>query len=113
MIGGKIADGGGGIASLVVQPEEDADARLDWAVCSRLRTEVVDSLTTDRILLIIKGGNNLGGLAEILDRSVPGKAGVPNKEHGVHEGPELDHLEVAGALLVFAGPEAEVEANGD
>ena len=29
MIGGKIADGGGGIASLVAQAEEDADAHLD------------------------------------------------------------------------------------
>ena len=36
MIGGKIADGGGGIASPVAQAEEDVDARLDWAGCGGL-----------------------------------------------------------------------------
>ena len=33
MIGGKIDDGGGGIASPIAQAEEDVDARLDWAGC--------------------------------------------------------------------------------
>ena len=31
MIGGKITDGGGGIASPVAQAEEDVDAHLEWA----------------------------------------------------------------------------------
>ena len=31
IIGGKIADGGGGIASLVAQAEEDVNAHLEWA----------------------------------------------------------------------------------
>ena len=86
MIGGKIADGGGGIASLVAQAEEDADARLDWAGCSGLRTEVGDSLTADGILLIIEGDENLGGLAEILGGSVPREEEVPGEEHEVHGG---------------------------
>ena len=38
---------------------------------------------------------------------------VPNEEHDIHEGPELDRPAVAGALRVFAGLDAEVEANGD
>ena len=38
---------------------------------------------------------------------------VPDKEHEVHEGIELERPAVAGALCVFKGPEAEVEANGD
>ena len=65
----------------------------------------------DGILLIVKGDDNLGGLAKILSRNVPGEEKVPDKEHEVHEGPELDRLAVAGALRVFAGPEAEIEAN--
>ena len=113
MIGGIITNGGGGIAPLVVQTEEDFDARLDWAGCCGLRTEVGDSLTAVGILLIVEGDDNLGGLVEMLCRSIPGGEEVPEEEHEVHEGPELDRPAVAGALHVFAGPEAEVEANGD
>ena len=72
MIGGGIADGGGGIASLVAQAEEDVDARIDWAGYGRLRLEVGDCLTTDGILLIVEGDDNLGGLAEMLGGSVTG-----------------------------------------
>ena len=49
----------------------------------------------------------------MLGESVPGEEGVPDKEHEVHEGSELDCPAVAGALRVFTGSEAEVEANGD
>ena len=62
-----------------------------------------DSLTADGILLIVKGDENLGGLAEMLGRSAPGEEEVPNKEHEVHKEPELDRPAVAGALGVFAG----------
>ena len=55
------------------------------------------------ILLVVKGDDNLGGLAEILRGSVPGEKEVPDEEHEVHEGPELDRPAVAGALRVFAG----------
>ena len=89
MIGGKIADGGGGIASLVAQVKEDVDARLDWADYSGFRTEVGDRLAADGILIIVKGDKNLGGLVEILSGSVPREEEVPDKEHEVHEGPEL------------------------
>ena len=49
----------------------------------------------------------------MLGRGVPGEDKVPNKEQEFHEGPELDRPTVASALRVFAGPEAEVEANCD
>ena len=71
MIGGEIADEGAGIATLVVQAEEDINARLEWAGCDGLRTEVGDSLTADGILLIVESANNLGGLAKMLSGSVP------------------------------------------
>ena len=67
----------------------------------------------DGILLIVEGGENLGGLVEILSRSVPGEEEVPGEEHEVHEGSELDRLAVAGEICIFEGPEAEVEASGD
>ena len=106
MIGGIIADGGCGIATLVAQAEEDVNARLYWAGCGGLRVEVGDGFAADGILPIVEVDVNLGGLAEMLGGSVPGEEEVPDKEHEVHEGTELDHLAVAGALCVFAGPEA-------
>ena len=113
MIGGIIADGGGGITPLFTQLEEDFDARFDWAGCSGLRTEVGDGLSVNGILLIVECDENLSGLAEMLGGSVPVEEEVPNKEHEFHEEPELDRPAVAGTLRVFAGPVAEVEANDD
>ena len=66
----------------------------------------------DDILLIVKGEDNLSGQAEMLGRGFPGEEEVPDKEHEIHEGSELDRPAVAGALRVFTGSEAEVEANG-
>ena len=63
MIGGIIDDGGGGIAPLVVQAEEDINACLDWAGYGRLKTEVGDGLAVDGIPLIVESDDNLGGLA--------------------------------------------------
>ena len=113
IIGGEFADGGGGIAALFAQAEEDVDACLEWAGCGGLRTEVGDGLATDSILLIVEGDKHLGGLAEMLGRSVLGEEEVPDEEHEVQEGQKLDRQVVAGALRVFTIPEAEVEANGD
>ena len=113
MIGEEIADGGGGIASPAAQAEEDVDDRLDWAGCDGLRTEVLDGLTADDILLIVKGDEKLGGLAELLDGSILGEEKISDEEHKVHEGLELDRLAVASALRVFVGLEVEVEVNGD
>ena len=113
MTGGIIADGGGGIATLVAQAEEDADARLYWSGCGGLIMEVGDSLFVDGILMIVESGEILGVLVEMRGGSVSGEEEVPDEEHEVHEGPELDRLAVVGALRVFTVPEAEVEANGD
>ena len=49
----------------------------------------------------------------MLGKGVPRVDKVPEKEHKVHEEPELDSLAVAGVLCVFSGPEAELEANYD
>ena len=49
----------------------------------------------------------------MLGRSIPGEEEVPDREHNIHEGPELDRPVVAGALRVFSGPQAEVEGSGD
>ena len=113
MIRWIITDGGGGIAPLVAQAEEDINARLDWEGCGGIITEVGDGLAAYGILLIVQGDENLGGLAEMIGGSVPRKEEVPGEEHEAHEGLELDRPAVAGALCVFIGPESEVEANGD
>ena len=113
MIGGIIADGGGRSTPLVAEAEEDVDAGPDGAGCGGLGAEVGDGLTANGILLIVEGEDNLSCPAEMLGGGVPGEEEVPNKEHEVHDGSELNRPAVAGALRVFTGPEAEVEANGD
>ena len=79
MIGGIITYGGGGITPMAVKAEEDVNARLDWAGCGGLGTEVGDSLAADGILLIVEGDKNLIGPAEMLGGSVPGEEEVPTK----------------------------------
>ena len=113
MIGGIIADGGGRSTPSVAEAEEDVASGPDRAGCGRLGAEVRDGLAVDGILLIVEGEDNLSCPAEMLSGSVRGEEKVPDKEHEVHEGSELDCQAVAGALRVFTGPEAEVEANDD
>ena len=71
MIRGIITDGGGGITPLVVDAEEDVNARLDWAGYSGLGTELGDGIAADGILLIVEGEGNLSGLSEMLGESDP------------------------------------------
>ena len=66
MVRGNNSDGGGGIISPVTQEEEYSGARLDLAGYGGLKPEVGDSLTVDGILLIVKGDENLCGIAEML-----------------------------------------------
>ena len=87
MIGGKITDGGGGIATPIVQAGGDVDARLDWAGCGELRPEVGDGLTADGILLIVDNDNNLCGMEEMLGGGIHGEEKYPDEEHKVNEGP--------------------------
>ena len=51
------------------------------------------------------------GIAEMLGGGIPREEKLPDEEHEVHEGTELDFPAVVGALRVLAIPEAEVEAN--
>ena len=113
MIGGIIADGGGRSTPLVAEAEEDVDAGPDGAGCGRLGAEVRDGLTADGILLIVEGEDNLSCPAEMFCGSVPREEEVPDKEHEIHEGSELDRPAVDSVLRVFTGPDTEVEANGD
>ena len=101
LLEGKSLMGGGGIISPVAQAEEYVDALLAWAGCVGLKTEVGNGLTTDGILLIAKSEDNLGGLAEMIGGGVPGEELVPDEEHEVNKGPELDRPAVVGALRVF------------
>ena len=116
MIGGIIADGGGGITPLVAEAEEDVYACLDWAGCGGLKAEVGDGLTADGIVLFDEGEDNLSCPVEMFGGGVPREEEIPDEEHEIHEGPELDRPAVAGALCalcVFTGSQAEVETNGD
>ena len=79
MIGEIIADGGCGITPLVVQAEEDADARLDWAGCGGLRTEVGDGLTLDGILLIVEGDEKFGWPGRNARQERPRGGGSPQR----------------------------------
>ena len=79
MIGGIIADGGGGITPLVAEEDKDVDAPLEWAGCGGLGTEVGDGLAADGILLIVEGEDNLSCPAEMLGGSIPGRRKSPTK----------------------------------
>ena len=74
---------------------------------------MVYGLAADGIILIFEGDDNLGVLGEMLGGGVLGEEKVPDEEHEVHEGTELDRPEVDGAIHIFARPESEVESNGD
>ena len=91
MIGGIITDGVDGITPLVANAEEDDDGRLDWAGCGGLGTEVGDGLAADGIPLIVEDEDNMSDPTEMLGGSIPREEEVPNEEHEIHEGTELDH----------------------
>ena len=63
--------------------------------------------------LVVQGEDNLSRLVKMINWGIHGEETVSNKEQKVHEGPELDFPAVACALIVFLGPEAEVEAKLD
>ena len=49
-------------------------------------------------------------LVEVLNWGVHREVNLPDEEHRVQEGPEIDCPEMYRALGVFAGYEAEVES---
>ena len=49
------------------QAEKYVDARSNWAGCWGLRSEAIDGLTLDGVLLVVHGEDNLGDGLELLD----------------------------------------------
>ena len=84
MIGGEISDVGGGISSLVAPAEGYVGDRPGWVGYGGIRSEVGDGITADSIILIVKGDDNLCGIAETLGGGVPVKEKVPDEEHKFH-----------------------------
>ena len=69
-----------------------------------------DDLTSDGILLVVQGEDDLRDVQEFLNRGVGWEELVPKEEHEFQEGPELDCPVVAHAIDVFTWPEADIEA---
>ena len=82
--------------------EEDVDPHSNWAGGRALRSEVREGLTSDSIILVVQGEDDLGDVFEPPDWGILGEEGVPNKEDEVHEGTELHCPVMAGALEVLA-----------
>ena len=61
-----VADWGGRSASMFSQAEEDVDACSDWAGCRGLRSETRDGLTSDGVLLVFQGEDDMGDVLERL-----------------------------------------------
>ena len=102
MRGRVVADCGGGITAMLSLGEEDIDARLNWAGCWALWSEVRYGLALDGVLLVIQGEDDLGDVLEPLDLGILGEEGVSGEEEEVHEGTELHCPAMAGALKVLA-----------
>ena len=68
-----------------------------------------DGLTSDGVLLVVQGEDDLGDVLELLDQGFCREGIVPDKEHELQEGPEMDCTLMAYALGLFTGPQAEVE----
>ena len=107
------ADRGGGWSPVLQHAEEDVDALSDWEIRWGIRTETRDGINSDVILLVFQGEDNMSGILEALNWGVGWEELVPDEEHESQEGPELECPAVACVLAVFAGPEAEVEAQLD
>ena len=111
---GRVVDGcGGRVASMLLQAEEDVDALLNWAGCWGIRSEARDGLTSDDVLLVVQGEDDLGDMLKPLDRGVRGEEGVSDKEDEFLEWTELDCPAMAGAIGVITRSEAEVESQDD
>ena len=112
--GGRIfADWGGDGAYMILHSEENIDACLDWAGYRVFQYEVRDGLTSDGIVPVVQGENDLCSLLTVPNQGVGWEELVPDEEHEFQEGLKLDYPAVAFALGVFSGPEAKVEAQLD
>ena len=61
-----------------------------------------DGLTSDGVLLVVEGEENLGDVIEPPDWGIGGEEGVPGKEDEFHEGTELNCPAMASTLGVLA-----------
>ena len=71
--GRVVADCGGCITAMLSLAEEDVDARSNWASGQALRSEVRDSLTSNGILLVVQGEDDLGDVLEPPDWGIRGE----------------------------------------
>ena len=55
---------------MFLHAEEDVDSCSNWLGFCLLRSEVQDGLPTDRILLVVQGKDDLGGVLEIFNWGV-------------------------------------------
>ena len=58
-------------------------------------------LTSDGIILVVQGEDDLGDVLKPPDWGIGGGKGVPDEEEKVHEGTELHCPATAGALVVL------------
>ena len=70
-------------------------------------------ITSDGILLVFQGEEDLFGMLEMINWGVGVEEIIPHEEHNVQEGPELDFPVMACVLDEFSGPKAEVEPQLD
>ena len=82
--------------------EEDIHDCLNWSGGQAIQSEVKDGLTSDGILLVFQGEENLGDVLEPPNWGIGGEEGVPDEEDKDHEGTELNFPVIAGALGVPA-----------
>ena len=111
--GRVVADCGGRITAMLSQVEEDVDAHSNWAGGRSLRSEVRDGLTSNGILLVVQGEDDLCDVIKPPGWGIGGDAGVPDEKDELLEGTELHYPAMAGALGVLTGPQAEVESQDD
>ena len=72
-----------------------------------------DGITLDSVLLVVQGEDDLGDVLKLLNQGVCEEEIVPDEEHKLQEGPELDCPLMACALGVFTGPNSEIEPQLD
>ena len=96
-----VADCGGRVTAMLLLAEEDVDARSNWGGGRALRSEVRDGLTSDGILLVVQGEDDLSDVLEPPDWGIGKEEDVPGEEHKFHEGSELNCPAMAGALEVL------------
>ena len=100
-MGRVVADYGGGITAMLSLAEEYVDPGLNWSGDRSLQSKVRYGLTTDCILLVVQGKDDLGDVLDPPDWGILGEEGVPGEEDEVHEGTELHCPAMASAQEIL------------